>query len=162
MFKAATLARTCLAGFALVVLSASLAQAQYGPRTKIGKNYQQWSETTSTNGINPSFCNGNTTCYVLFQRTPQGQQLIVQHVACRATVTTGGLTLVRLGTRKGPTFQNRNTPLVPVYTTGNYWAVNSPVMHLLKSGERPYVFFFNSTAATWGLDCSISGRLQQP
>ena len=43
MFKAATLARTCLAGLALVVLSASLAKAIYGPRTTIGKNYQQFS-----------------------------------------------------------------------------------------------------------------------
>ena len=161
MFKAATLARTCLAGLALVVLSASLANAIYGPRTTIGKNYQQWSSTESNDGVNSGNCN-STFCYLVFQAIPQQQPLIVQHVACRATVTTGGLTLVRLGTRKGPTFQNRNTPLVPVYTTGNYWAVNSPVMHLLKSGERPYVFFFNSTAATWGLDCSISGRLQQP
>jgi hypothetical protein len=146
------------------ILSASLAQAQYGPRTKIGKNYQQWSETTSTNGIDPSFCNGNTTCYVLFQRTPQGQQLIVQHVACRVFVSAGGPRNTWLGTRKGQTIVNRRTPLVPVAMTdtvaGNNWAINSPVMHLAEANERPHVRFFNSEAANWSVDCSISGKLR--
>jgi hypothetical protein len=41
--------------------------------------------------------------------------------------------------------------------------VNSPVMHLVESGERPKVFFVNSSAAAnWSFnECTISGTLQQ-
>ena len=78
MFKAATLARACcagLAGLALVILSASLAEADYGPRDKIGANYQQTSSTLSPNGINEGVCNSTSTCYVLFQVAPQQRAL---------------------------------------------------------------------------------------
>jgi len=34
----------------------------------------------------------------------------------------------------------------PVHTQGAYWVVNSPVIHLPKSGERAAVFFHNSAA----------------
>jgi hypothetical protein len=36
-------------------------------------------------------------------------------------------------------------------------------MHLIKSGERPYVnFFSNEVTGGWIDECSISGKLQQP
>ena len=151
--------RVCLAGFALVVLPASLAEAEYGPRTKIAKNYQQWSNTMGFNATTPSSCNNFFFCNLLFQRIPQERPLIVQRVACAANVTAGGLERVLLGTREGGTVVGRYTPLVPVATTG-WWAVNSPVMHLIKSGQRPYVVFVNSTVAIWTVECSISGKLQ--
>jgi hypothetical protein len=69
MLNAATVARVgraCLAGFALVILSASLAAATYGPRTTIGNNYQQTSNTESANGIDQGSCVNTTNCYVLF------------------------------------------------------------------------------------------------
>ena len=160
MFKAATLARTCLAGLALVVLSASLAKAIYGPRTTIGKNYQQFSNTMSTNGIDQAQCVNAENCYVLFQLTPQQKPLTVQHVSCRVTVGVGEIRQGKLLTRKGQDFMFRQTVLVPVPTSSTWWAVNSPVMHLVKSGERPIIFFQNSPAASWALECSISGRLQ--
>jgi hypothetical protein len=163
MFKAATLARTCLAGLALVVLSASLANAIYGPRTTIGNNYQQTSSTTSPDGTNAGNCNGVATCYVLFQVTPAQKPLIVQHVSCRASISAGGLLYGYLRSRNGQTVPLRRTHLLPVNTTGTWWVVNSPVMHLLESGERPVVFFQNSATANWGnMDCNISGQLKQP
>jgi hypothetical protein len=145
----------------LIILATSLAGAEYGPRTTIGKSYQQYSNTTSTNGINPGTCGGSSFCYVMFQVAPQQQTLTIQHVACLVGVTPGGLNHVRLGTRKGQTFLQRYTPLVPVHTTGTWWAVNGPVMHLIKSGERPYVIIGNSQNATnWLPSCSISGTLR--
>src|SRR5215207_9080880 len=94
MYKPATntqAGRAWLAGFAFVILSAALAQADYGPRTLIGDNYQQTSFTVSPNGIIEGSCNGTGYCYVLFQ-VPLGQKpLIVRHVSCRLLVSAGGL-----------------------------------------------------------------------
>ena len=160
MFKAATLARTCLAGFALVILSASLAGAVFGPRTKIGDNYQQTSTTTSTNGTTEGSCNNIGFCYVLFQVTPAQKPLIIQHVSCRVSVSAGGLTWGHLRSRKGQSSPLKHTFLLPVNTTGNFWAVNSPVMHLLETGERPVVLVSNSAGANWSLQCNISGVLK--
>jgi hypothetical protein len=65
-------------------------------------------------------------------------------------------------TRKGQAFPGRVTVLVPVHMTGVYRVVNSPVMHLVESGERPVVFLSNSTSSSWAVECSISGTLTQP
>jgi hypothetical protein len=152
--------RACLAGFALVILSASLAEATYGPRTKIGANYQQTSSTTSPNGSTAGSCNTNV-CYVLFQVPPAQKSLIVQHVSCRVRLVSGGeIREVILRTRKGQDFPRRSTFLVPVPTSGDYRVVNSPVMHLVESGERPQLFIHNSQDTIWVVDCSISGKLQ--
>ena len=160
MCKAATIARACLAGFAIVILPASLAEAEYGPRTKIGPNYQQSSTTTSTHGITAGNCTGSLNCVVLFQVPPGQKPLIVQHVSCRVSVSAGGLNYGLLQTRKGQAFPLRQTNLVPVPTTGNWSIVNSPVMHLVGSGERPAVFISNNAFANWTAQCTISGRLQ--
>ena len=160
MYNAATLARAGLAGIALVILSASFAEAIYGPRTKIGNNYQQTSSTTSPNGSTEGSCNTNI-CYVLFQVPPAQKSLIVQHVSCRVRLVSGGeIREIILRSRKGQTFPLRSTFVVPVPTSGDYRVVNSPVMHLVESGERPQLFFHNSQTTIWVLDCSISGRLQ--
>jgi hypothetical protein len=151
--------RAYLAGFALVILTASLAEAEYGPRTKIGANYQQSSTTTSVNGIVAGTCSVGE-CAVLFQGASAQKALIVQHVACRVGVSTGGLAHGYLRTRKGSTFPLRFTHFVPVNTTGNVWVVNSPVMHLVESGERPLIVLSNSAAADWTAECTISGKLQ--
>ena len=158
--------RACRAGFAglaLVVLSASLAEAEYGPRTKIGNNYQQTSTTTSLNGTDQGIsCDGFATCYVWFQQAPQQRPLIVQHVACVLAPNAGDLRYARLRSRKGQTLLLREIPLVPVPTSG-VSVMNSPVMHLLKPGERAVIQFFNSVAANWGTPhCNISGQLKQP
>jgi hypothetical protein len=50
---------------------------------------------------------------------------------------------------------------VPVPTTGTWSVVNSPVRHLVESGERPLVSLFNSAIADWLAECTISGTLQQ-
>jgi hypothetical protein len=161
MFKAATLVRTCLAGLALAILSASLAGAAFGPRTTIGKSYQQTSNTTSLNGINPGSCGSNQSCYVLFQLAPSQQPLIVQHIACALSPAFGGLLHGTLMTRTGQTLVLTQTPLLPVRTSNNSQIINSPVMHLLKPGERAVIRFVNSVTTTWGLPhCSLSGRLQ--
>jgi len=155
-----TVARACCAGLALVVLPASLVEAAFGPRTTLGKNYQQWSsETSVVQTFTPGSCNSHSGCFVLFQAIPQQQALLIQHVACRAIVGAGGLRYANVYTRKGQTIVNTATYLVPVHTTGTSWVVNNPVMHLLKSGERPLVFLFNSQATSWTVDCSISGKL---
>ena len=157
------IARACLAGSALVILSASLAQAEYGPRTTIGANYQQTSTTTSINGIAEGSCNGNSFCYILFQAAPAQKPLIVQHVACGAFVSAGGLNAATLRTRKGQTFPLKRTNLAPVNFTSTWWAVNTPVMHLLESGERAFVVLSNSGIATWTfVECNISGKLIGP
>jgi hypothetical protein len=128
-----------------------LAEADYGPRTRIGAKYQQWSNTLTSN------CSGSISCTVLFQRAPQLKALIVQHVSCHAIASTGGLQVVRLATLNGP--QTRTT-LVPV-PVGSRWAANSPVMHLVESGKRPVISFQNSTSTNWSLvECSISGQLK--
>jgi hypothetical protein len=167
MFNAATIARAgraglaCLAGFALVILSALVAEAVYGPRTTIGANYQQTSTTQSTDGINAGSCIGVPNCYLLLQVAPQQKSLIVQHVSCVVTVSAGEVFFGRLQTRKGQTFPLRHTHLVS--TTGLGWLVNSPVKHLVESGERPLILFANNSAASnWSIECSISGTLQQP
>jgi hypothetical protein len=149
-----------LAGFGLTILSASLAWPVYGPRTTIGANYQQWSAQQSPNGIDPGQCTGSG-CNVLFQAIPQQKQLIVRHVACRANVNTGALISVQVRTRGVGVFPDRYTPLVPVNLSTGWWAVNSPVMHLLKSGERPIVSFSNTASAVWIAECSISGTFHQ-
>jgi len=162
MCNASTIARACLAGFALVILSASLAGATYGPRTKIGTNYQQTSNTRSNNGSFEGNCNGLPICAVLFQRTVGQKPLIVQHVSCVGQVSAGSLRSASLGTYKEGTFPLRQTQLVPVATTGGWWVMNSPVKHLVESGERPFVFFNNSAGADWlSVQCTISGTLQQ-
>jgi len=157
-------ARACragLAGFALVILSASLAEATYGPRTKIGTNYQQTSTTTSENAINEGNCSGGNTCFVLFQVPPGQKSLIVQHVSCRLGVSPGtNLLYGWLQTRNGQDFPLRRTSFVPVPTADIWWVVNSPVMHLVKAGERPVVLFVNSAGANWSAECTISGKLQ--
>jgi hypothetical protein len=168
MFNAATIARAgraglaCLVGSVLVILSALVAEAFYGPRTTIGANYQQTSNTMSTDGINEGVCVGVSVCYILLQVPPQQKALIVQHVSCIIIVTAGEISNGLLRTRKGQTFPLRHTRLVPVLTTGTTWVVNSPVKHLGESGERPVVSFPSSAAATWTIECSISGTLQQP
>lgn len=167
MWNAAPLARACrasLAGFTLVVLPASLAQATYGPRTTIGSSYQQTSDTLSVNGVDQgSSCNGiSTVCYVLFQQAPQQRPLIVQHVSCRMQVTAGELRSGHLAVRKGGTLQFRHTYLVPVHTTGNFFIMNSPVLHLVKSGQRVVIQFWNTVTGNWLGGCNISGKLQQP
>ena len=151
--KVARAGRACLAGFALVILSASLAEATFGPRPTIGNNYQQWSNTLT------SACSSSISCTVRFQPAPQLKALIVQHVSCHAIANTGEIQVVRLATLNGP--QTRTT-LVPV-PVGSRWAVNSPVMHLVESGERPTITFQNDTSTNWSLvECSISGQLKQP
>jgi hypothetical protein len=162
MSNAATIVRICLAASALVFLSASLAEATYGPRTKIGNNYQQTSNTRSNNGSFEGSCTGLPICAVLFQRTAGQKPLIVQHVSCAGQVSAGSLTSAFLGTYKEGTFPLRQTQLVPVATTGGWWVMNSAVKHLLESGELPFVFFNNSAGAAWlGVECTISGTLQQ-
>jgi hypothetical protein len=158
------IARACLVGSALVILSASLAQAEYGPRTTIGANYQQTSTTTSINGIAEGSCNGNSVCFILFQVTPAQKPLIVQHVSCTALVSAGGLTSASLRTRMGQTFPIKRTALLPVNLTSTISAVNSPVMHLFESGERAVVILGNNgVIANWSfVECNISGQLKQP
>jgi hypothetical protein len=164
--KVARIGCACLAGPAgvvLVILSASLAEATYGPRTTIGANYQQTSNTRSADGIIEGNCFGVDSCWVLFQPAPQQKALIVQHVSCHLVVSAGELQVGTLLNRKGQLLPLRSMDLLPVPTTVARWVVNSPVMHLVKSGERPVVSFLNSTNANWSvLECSISGRLQQP
>ena len=168
MFNAAIMERAgraglaCLAGSVLVILSAVVAEAFYGPRTTIGANYQQTSNTTSLDGINEGDCVGVSVCYILLQVPPQQKALIVQHVSCIVIVSAGEISNGLLRTRKGQTFPLRHTRLVPVLTTGSTWVVNSPVKHLGESGERPVVSFANSAAAHWSVECSISGTLTQP
>jgi hypothetical protein len=168
MFDAAITARAgraglaCLAAFALVILSVLVAEAVYGPRTTIGANYQQWSTTTSLDGTNLGGCANTTSCYILFGVPPQQKALIVRHVSCGVGVSAGGLLSGGLLTRKGQAFPGRVTVLVPVHMTGVYRVVNSPVMHLVESGERPVVFLSNSTSSSWAVECSISGTLTQP
>jgi hypothetical protein len=165
MCNTATITRTsraCLAASALVILSVSLAEAAYGPRTKIGNNYQQTSTTKSSDGSTEGSCNGGNTCYVLFQLPPAQKPLIVQTVSCRVLVNAGGLDYAWLRSRKASVIPLRRTYLAPVKTTnGNHWIVSSPVMHLIESGERPVVFIANSAGATWSIvECTISGQLQ--
>jgi hypothetical protein len=169
MWTAATVARVCraslacLTGFALASLSASLAQAQqYGPRTTIGTDYQQTSSVQSPNGTDPGACSADF-CLVLFQQAPQQRPLVVRHVSCLVYANTGDLRYGILLTRKGDTNPSRDTYLLPVSTGGGWWAVNSPVMQLIKSGERVHVLFRNSTNASyWSPRCTISGQLKQP
>ena len=161
-WNAITIARACRAGLAaltLVILSASLASAEFGPRITIGNNYQQWSNTQSNTPFS-SDCDFQTFCLVMFEPIPQQRPLIVQHVACRVNVSAGSLHFARLGNLKGSAYVDNYAYLVPVSTTGTWWAVNSPVTHLIKSGERPFLWFSNSLNTGWVIDCSISGTLQ--
>jgi hypothetical protein len=158
--NAMTVARVCragLAGSALVILSAALAAAEFGPRAIIGKNYQQ---SSNTGGVTEFACDSSSLCLLAFQPIPQQQPLLVQHVACRVNVSAGSLLTASLETWSGQTLVSRHTNLVPVATSGLWWAVNSPVIHLIKSGERPIVRFDNTAGADWFVDCNISGTLQ--
>jgi hypothetical protein len=162
-WNAITVARVCragLAGLALVILSVSHAAAEYGPRTKHGDKYQQWSDETTLDGLQPAPCHNTVSCYVLFQAIPGNRPLIVEHATCTASISHGELRSVHLRTKRGQTFPFTWTPLVPVSTSGTWWAVNSPVIHLFKSGESPVVLLVNDSAAAWFVDCSISGTLQ--
>jgi len=157
--------RACLAGFVLVILSASLANAQfgYGPRTTIGANYQQTSTSPSNDGFHLSSCSPGSLCYILFGQAPQQKPLIVRHVSCRVSINPGELREGYLTSTKEGAFVNRRTYLSPVFLTGPTWMVNNPAMHLIKPGERPVVLFVSSDAASaWGAECNISGTLQQP
>lgn len=162
----ARVCRASLAGLALVILSASsLAAAEYGPRIILGNNYQQSSSVTSKGGstLDPGPCTNTVNCYVLFQTIPQNRPLIVKHVGCRVIrdIPTGALRSAHLRTRKGQTFPFTWTPLEHTGLNGNE-AINSPVMHLLKSRERPFFWFVGTVATQWTIDCSISGTLLQP
>ena len=161
-WNANTLARSCCAGLALVILSASLAETSYGPKTTIGANYQQTSDTASKNEISQAACDATFHCYLLFQPAPQQKPLIVQHVSCRVFASAGELRWGELRSREGQAFPFRWAPLVPVSTGGGWWVVNAPVMHLVKSGERVFVAFNSGAAADWNGVCTISGRLEQP
>ena len=155
----------CLAGFVLVILSASLAEAEYGPRTAIGANYQQTSTTESENGIDQASCIGTTRCFVLFQQVPKEWPLIIQHVSCLVYVSSasgGDVPYGTIETRRRKTFLLRQTFLVPLRRSDFLWVVNSPAMHLLKAGERAVVSFFSSANAGFNPVCTISGRLLQP
>lgn len=168
MWNAITVARAgraCLAGAVLAIVSSSLAEAEYGPRTAIGANYQQSSSTMSTNGITESGdYSGRFSCYILFQRAPHRKGLIVQHASCVLSLTEAGLHAGFLLTRKGQTFPLKSTPLLPVNPTGISWVVNNSVMHLLKVGERPIVRFVSTgtVAPHWSVECNISGQLERP
>jgi hypothetical protein len=168
MSNATTIVRlghACLAGFVLVILSASLANAQfgYGPKTTIGSNYQQTSTSPSNNGFNLSSCSPASLCYILFQQAPQQKPLIVRHVSCRVSINPGELREGYLTSTKEGAFVNRRTYLSPVFLSGPTWMVNNPAMHLIKPGERPVVLFVSSDAASaWGAECNVSGTLQQP
>ena len=167
-WNAMNLARTCracltgFAGFALVILPASLAEATFGPRTVIGANYQQTSTTLSGNGSTAGNCNGFSNCFVLFQPAPGQKALIVQHVSCRVSVDAGAMSFGLLWIRKGQDLPFKRVPLLPVPSAGATWIVNSPVMHLIEPGERPLVFLAGTAAAAWNGECTISGQLQQP
>ncbi len=156
-----TLARAGLAGLALATLSGSLAHAAYGVRTVVGTSYQQSSGTLSPNGFDEGACNSNV-CHVLFQQTPQKKPLIVEHVSCRVRTSAGSLIDGLLVSRKGQTFPGRRTYLAPVATASGYWVINTPVKHLLASGEHPIVLIRNTFATAWTLECGIAGELQEP
>jgi len=169
MWDPIAIGRACragLAGFGLVILSASLADAGYGPRTIVGEHYQQTSTTTSSNGINEGSCTSRHDCYILFQPAPQQKALTVQHVSCYVYVSGGVLRYGFLGAQQGGAHLLRRKHLVPVRTNGTTYStdsiVNGPVTHLVKPGERPYVYLRNSVAgSTWLVECDISGQLQQ-
>jgi hypothetical protein len=164
MPDAITLARVChtgLAGLFLAILSASLAEATYGPKTVVGEHYQQTSGSMSANGINEGSCGSSNHCYVLFQPVPQQKALIVQHVSCYAYASAGVLRYGYLGGQKQGTFLLRRKHLVPVHTSGSEWVVNSPVTYLVKPGDRPHVHLRNTTnSPLWLVECDISGQLQ--
>jgi hypothetical protein len=165
MFNAAAVARggfACLAAFAVSILSGPLAQAEYGPRTVFESNYQQTSNTTSNNGRTEAACNSANSCYVLFQRAPGQKKLIIRHVSCVVNSPNGALKYGEIYTRKGSAERFRRSPLSPVSALGDDWIVNSPVMHLISSNERPSIRFHNSTLTFWDLRCSISGTLLNP
>jgi hypothetical protein len=94
-------------------------------------------------------------------RMPQQLPLIVQHVSCIVTVTAGTVRFARLATRKGDTAPYTMTQLLPASNDGAAWVISSPVVHLLKSGERPHLIFSNSENANWQIECNVSGQLQQ-
>jgi hypothetical protein len=164
--RACRAGRVCLAGFALVTLPHSLAEAEYGPRTVFGANYEQTSNTLSLNGTNEASCNSYGSCMVLFQRAPGQKRLIVQHVSCDVT-TSANLAIRRVALwSKGQTLLRRYAYLTPIRTgsisTKTFWNVNSPVMHLIESGERPLVFFDTGFGSDWVAECTIAGKLLQP
>ncbi len=148
-----------LAGFGLMIMSASLAEANYGPRTIIGENYQQTSFTSSIDSITEAQCHNTNGCTILFRPAPEQKRLIVQHVSCAVEVSSGTVRFATLRTRKGQSFPLRETYLTPVNTTDRVWNISSAVTHLIESREIPLVALASSAGAAWFLKCNISGQL---
>jgi hypothetical protein len=156
-------AAACLAALALVTAAGSPAAAAFGPRVTAGDVYQQTSNTTSPDGLVEGVCTGLSVCHFLFQTVPNGQDLVIEHLSCRLIPTAGEIYEASLETRRGNQLQERRTILIPKPTPiPTLFLINSTALHPIKATQRAVVKFFNSSAARYAGECTISGRLVTP
>jgi hypothetical protein len=145
-----------------LLLATTSAPAVYGPRLIIGDVYQQSSNTTSTNSIDPAACETRVNCYVLFQPVPNRQQVVIEHVSCwilTSDTASASISSVYLWSRNGTEPQFHQSYVVPVKTGVNNFVASGTVLHPLDVNERPFIAIWNEGGATMDPRCTISGRI---
>jgi len=162
--------RALLGAFALLALSASIAEAGFQQRFLLDGVYTQSSDEKSSDigNSNPG-CGSAIVCYVLFQSVPGDQDLLIERVSCLVQVPSGGdFKLVQLISKKNnraTTATSRTAYVQPIMTataSDDTYVVNSAVQYPLKGGEVPVLQLFKNNAGVWQANCTISGHIISP
>jgi hypothetical protein len=158
--RLATIAVTCAAA-----LIAGQADAnQFGPRVIIGGVYHQTSDVTSSDGVsqNGGTCQSAFNCFILFQRVPNHQQVVIEHVSC-VFGTAANPVEVKLLSRLSGSFVFEQSALIPIKPTpGSLWHISTDVLHPLHADEIPLVQITGDAQQNYAGHCSIAGHVVTP
>jgi hypothetical protein len=142
-----------------LLLVTTSAPAVYGPKVIAGDVYQQSSNTTSINSVDPAACQTRVNCYVLFQPASNQRQIVIEHVSCWIITTDDvNITSVYLWSRKDAEPQFHQSYLVPVKTGSSSAVASGPVLHPLDAAERPFIAIWIEGSTNFDPRCTISGR----
>jgi len=159
-------ARIAVAFATALVAAAPAVANEFGPRVAVGGVYHQTSDVTSTDGAhqNGGHCTNVHGCFVLFQRAPNNQEVIIEHVSCRLAASAPNLTGVFLLSRLNGNFVFEQSTLIPVKVTASssLWNVSGNVLHPLHADEIPLVQIDGDTSGNIAGVCSISGHVVTP
>jgi hypothetical protein len=157
-FRFFWLKASIIAMTSLLLAGSAWASGAYGPRITVGNVYQQTSSLTSLDGAHAANCSNTDTCYVLFQQAPGQKKLIVEHVACDATVNPTVSVVRALLMSKTVV---HSAALLPVQMmTSTITEISQSVLFPLVANERAVVYLgYSGVASVVSPSCTVSGHL---
>ena len=165
-------AARALAAAALLIVSVSLSAAGYGQRFLLDGVYLQSTDQKSSDigNSNPG-CGSAIVCYVLFQRVPNAQDLLIEHVSCVVEVAHDSqfraAQLISKLHAGSSTATSRIAYVAPTLTASvtagsDTYIVDAAVQYPLKAGEYPVLQLFKNALGTWLANCTLSGHVITP